>query len=62
MSGYSNAKEKLENPLRQRSVIIDSRTGSMIQRRQFNEVGYRGKQLKDGLKSPEYSDEFSNSR
>ncbi|MGH9842907.1 MAG: homocysteine S-methyltransferase family protein, partial [Blastocatellia bacterium] len=47
MSNHPNTKEKLEQLLRQRIVIIDGAMGTMIQRYNLDEAAYRGEQFKD---------------
>jgi 5-methyltetrahydrofolate--homocysteine methyltransferase len=42
-----NAKERLEELLRQRIVIIDGAMGTMAQRYNLDEASYRGEQFKD---------------
>src|SRR5205823_4554968 len=42
-----DTKAKLESLLRQRIVIIDGAMGTMIQRYQLDEAGYRGERFKD---------------
>lgn len=47
MSNQTNIKDKLEQLLRQRIVIIDGAMGTMIQRYKLDEAAYRGEQFKD---------------
>ena len=47
MNDYSKTKDKLEELLRQRIVIIDGAMGTMFQRYQLDEAGYRGERFKD---------------
>ena len=42
-----NTREKLENLLRQRIVIIDGAMGTTLQRYQLDEAAYRGERFKD---------------
>ncbi|HKE02426.1 MAG TPA: homocysteine S-methyltransferase family protein, partial [Blastocatellia bacterium] len=47
MSKYSNTKDKLEQLLRQRIVIIDGAMGTTLQRYQLDEASYRGERFMD---------------
>ena len=47
MSDFSNKSELLERLLAQRIAIIDGAMGTMIQRYQLDEKGYRGEQFAD---------------
>ena len=47
MVNYSNTREKLEQLLRQRIVIIDGAMGTTLQRYQLDEAAYRGERFKD---------------
>ena len=47
MSDFSNKSELLEQLLAQRIAIIDGAMGTMIQRYQLDEKGYRGEQFAD---------------
>ncbi|HEY9431269.1 MAG TPA: methionine synthase [Blastocatellia bacterium] len=47
MSNRSNTREKLEQLLRQRIVIIDGAMGTTLQRYQLDEAAYRGERFKD---------------
>src|SRR5262249_31193969 len=44
---YSNTRDKLEQLLRQRIVIIDGAMGTTLQRYQLDEAAYRGERFKD---------------
>jgi 5-methyltetrahydrofolate--homocysteine methyltransferase len=47
VSNRSNTREKLEQLLRQRIVIIDGAMGTTLQRYQLDEAAYRGERFKD---------------
>ncbi|MBO0724524.1 MAG: methionine synthase, partial [Blastocatellia bacterium] len=47
VSNYSNTREKLEQLLRQRIVIIDGAMGTTLQRYKLDEAAYRGERFKD---------------
>jgi 5-methyltetrahydrofolate--homocysteine methyltransferase len=47
VSNRSNAREKLEQLIRQRIVIIDGAMGTTLQRYQLDEAAYRGERFKD---------------
>ncbi len=47
MSNHQNIKEKLENILSRRIVIIDGAMGTMIQRYRLDDAAYRGERFKD---------------
>ena len=47
MSNRSNTREKLEQLLRQRIVIIDGAMGTTLQRYQLDEAAYRGERFRD---------------
>jgi len=47
VSNHPSTKDKLENLLRRRLVIIDGAMGTMIQRYKLDEAGYRGERFKD---------------
>jgi 5-methyltetrahydrofolate--homocysteine methyltransferase len=44
---YSTIKSRLEDLLRQRIVIIDGAMGTMLQRYQLDEAGFRGERFRD---------------
>ncbi len=47
MNDYSKTKDRLEQLLRQRIVIIDGAMGTTLQRYQLDEAAYRGERFKD---------------
>ncbi len=47
MNDYPNTREKLEQLLSQRIVIIDGAMGTTLQRYQLDEAAYRGERFRD---------------